>query len=42
MTGQAAVDFFAEMEKQKKATADERARVKVGAERIRKMLTFNF
>lgn len=42
LTGQAAVDFFAEMEKQKKATADERARVKVGAERIRKMLTFNF
>ena len=39
---QAAVDFFAEMEQQKKATSAERARVKAGAERIKKMLTFNF
>lgn len=42
LTGQAAVDFFAEMEQQKKATTAERARVKAGAERIKKMLTFNF
>jgi hypothetical protein len=42
LTGQAAVDFFAEMEQQKKATSAERARVKAGAERIKKMLTFNF
>ena len=42
LTGQAAVDFFTEMEQQKKATSAERARVKAGAERIKKMLTFNF
>lgn len=42
LKGQAAVDFFTEMEQQKKATADERARVKAGAERIKKMLTFDF
>ena len=42
LTGQAAVDFFAEMEQQKKATTAERARVNAGAERIKKMLTFNF
>ena len=42
LTGQAAVDFFAEMEQQKKATSAERARVKAGADRIKKMLTFNF
>ena len=42
LTGQAAVDFFVEMEQQKKATTAERARVKAGAERIKKMLTFNF
>ena len=42
LIGQAAVDFFAEMEQQKKATTAERARVKAGAERIKKMLTFDF
>lgn len=42
LKGQAAVDFFVEMEKNKKATPEERARVKAGAERIKKMLTFNF
>lgn len=40
--GQAAVDFFTEMEKQKKASKEERAKVKAGADRIRKMLTFEF
>ena len=42
LKGQAAVDFFAEMEQQKKATMAERVRVKAGAKRIKKMLTFNF
>lgn len=42
LTGQAAVDFFVEMEQQKKATTAERARVKTGSERIKKMLTFDF
>ena len=42
LTGQAAIDFFTEMEQQKKASSAERARVKAGAERIKKMLTFNF
>ena len=31
LTAQAAVDFFAEMEQQKKATSAERVRVKAGA-----------
>ncbi len=42
LKGKAAVEFFAEMERQEKATPAERSRVKAGAERIRKMLTFNF
>ena len=42
LKGQAAIDFFIEMEQQKKATLAEKTRVKAGAERIKKMLTFNF
>ena len=40
LKGQAAVDFVKELSKNKKASKEERARVKAGADRIEAMLTF--
>lgn len=42
LKGQAAIDFIMELEKKKKASPEEKKRVKEGAERIKAMLTFNF
>lgn len=42
LKGQAAIDFITELEKNKKASSEEKRRVKAGAERIKAMLTFNF
>lgn len=42
LKGKAALDFIAELEKDKKAPAEEKKRVKEGAKRIREMLTFSF
>ena len=40
LKGQAAVDFVEELSKNKKASEEETARVKAGADRIQAMLTF--
>lgn len=40
LKGQAAVDFVSELLQNKKATVEEAARVKAGADRIQAMLTF--
>lgn len=42
LTGQDALNFLIEMEKNDKASDEEKARVKAGAERIKKMVDFNF
>lgn len=42
LKGQAAIDFFIEISKKKKATPAEKAKVKEGAMRIKALLTFNF
>ena len=42
LKGQAAIDFITEINKKKKATAAEKAKMKEGAMRIKAMLTFNF
>ena len=42
LKGDDAHDFVAEMEKQEKASAEEKARVEKGASFIRSLLTFTF
>lgn len=42
LKGQAAIDVITELEKNKKASSEEKKRVKAGAERIKAMLTFDF
>lgn len=42
LTGQDALDFLVQLEKKEKAAPEEIARVKAGAERIKKMVDFNF
>ena len=42
LKGQAALDFIAELNKNKKASSTEIQKVKNGAERIKSMLTFTF
>lgn len=42
LTGKAAKDFLKEMAENRKATPEEIERVKKGAERIRKMIHFEF
>lgn len=42
LKGQAALDFIAELTKNKKASSNEKKKVKEGAERIKAMLTFSF
>lgn len=42
LTGQDALDFLVNLEKNEKATPEEKERVKAGAERIKKMVHFNF
>ena len=42
LRGQDALDFFIEMEKQEKVTPEEMERIRAGAERIIKMIDFNF
>ena len=42
LSGQAAIDFFTTMEKANKLSDAEKASIKIGAERIKAMLTFEF
>lgn len=42
LKGKAALDFIAELEKNRKASTEEKKRVKEGAKRIEEMLTFSF
>lgn len=42
LKGQDAVDFLLEMEKNEKVTPEEMERIKAGAERIKKMIDFDF
>lgn len=42
LKGQAAVDFVEEINKNKKASMDEKTAIKKGASRIKSMLTFTF
>ena len=42
LTGKAAAQFLEELSKNKKATPEERERVKKGAERIKRMINFDF
>ena len=42
LTGKAAEEFLRELAENRKATPEEIERVKKGAERIKKMINFNF
>lgn len=42
LKGEAAIDFIRELNKNKKATPEEREKVRKDAQRIKSMLTFNF
>lgn len=42
LKGEDAIKFIQELEKNKKISPEEKARIEAGANRIKKMLTFNF
>ena len=42
LTGKAAAEFLEEISKNRKATQEERERVRQGAERIKRMIHFDF